>query len=314
MIAAWLTGVELSCQLRATDPARSHDVVSPSPKTPYSRAPILGAAFGLALILSPIALGARGYLLFFGFLGLVIVIGGVIAVAFMSFSANEVSRALQAIVRMLKQTPSQVDDLAGDMESIVKWSAEIRTKGMRNFESRVKGFVFKDAVVEYGVNMVLSEYAPDDVRSMMLTAADSCYEHDSRPADILEAMTSHAPAFGMVGTLIGMVAMLGNLTSNISDISATLAVAFLSTLYGVLSARMIYMPAATRLRQEVERQRFRHQFLAEGMSMLAGKKAPTYIQDRLNGFLRPESQNYFQIFSAAAKPAAPLPRLKVVGA
>jgi chemotaxis protein MotA len=285
---------------------------SPSPKLSYSRAPVVGAAFGLLLVLSPIALGARGYLLFFSFMGLVVVVGGVIAVAFMSFASSEVLRALNAIVRMFKQTPVQADDLGSDMANIVKWSSEIRNRGLRNFESALRAADIKDPVVKYGVSMVLGEYGPDDVRSMMETAADTCHEYDSRAADILEAMTSHAPAFGMVGTLIGMVAMLGNLTNNISDIGASLAVAFLSTLYGVLSARMIYMPAAARLRQEVESQRFRHQFLAEGMSMLAGKRSPTYIQDRLNGFLRPESHNYFHTFGAAAKPAMPMPRLKIV--
>jgi flagellar motor component MotA len=77
---------------------------------------------------------------------------------------------------------------------------------------------------------------------------------------------------------------------------------------------MIYMPAAARLRQEVERQRFRHQFLAEGMAMLAGKKSPTYIQDRLNGYLRPESHNFVQVAGTIAKSAMPLTRLKVVNA
>jgi len=285
---------------------------SSSSKIPYSRAPVVGAAFGLLLVLSPIALGARTYLLFFSFLGLVVVVGGVIAVAFMSFTSSEVMRALDAIVRMFKQTPVQIADLGSDMANIVKWSSEVRNRGLRNFESALKESDIKDPVVKYGISMVLGEYGPDDVRSMMMTAADTCHEYDSRAGDILEAMTSHAPAFGMVGTLIGMVVMLGNLTSSISDIGASLAVAFLSTLYGVLSARMIYMPAAARLRQEVESQRFRHEFLAEGMSMLAGKKAPTYIQDRLNGFLRPEFHNYFHVFGAAAKPVMPMPRLRVV--
>jgi chemotaxis protein MotA len=278
----------------------------------YARAPVVGAAFGLVLVLSPIALGARGYLLLFSFVGLVVVVGGVIAVAFMSFGASEVSRALQAIAAMFKQTPSRVDDLSADLASIVQWSAEIRAKGLRSFEASIKGFHFKDPVVKYGATMVLSAYSPDEVRSMMMTAADSCYEYDSRPADILQAMTSHAPAFGMVGTLIGMVAMLGHLTNDISDIGASLAVAFLSTLYGVLSARMIYMPAAARLRQEVERQHVRHQFLAEGMAMLAGKKAPSYIQDRLNGFLRPETHNFVHGPAPVTRPAMPQVRLKVV--
>jgi chemotaxis protein MotA len=273
--------------------------------------PIIGAAFGIVLVLSPILLGARGYLILISLAGLVIVVGGVIAVAFLSFAANEVRLALGAIVQMSKPTPAKSDDLSHDLANIVKWSGQIRTSGMRRFEADIGTANIDDPVVKYGLNMVLSEYGPDDIRSMVFTVADACYEREIRPADILEAMTSHAPAFGMVGTLIGMVAMLSNLTGNISGIGASLAVAFLSTLYGVLSARMIYMPAATRLRQEVEGRRSRHHFLAEGMAMLAGKKSPMYIQDRLNGFLRPEIQDYV---GANIRSAAPPMRLKVVNA
>ena len=261
-------------------------------------------------MLSPILLGARGILILVSLAGLVIVVGGVIAVAFMSFAANDVRTALRAIVGMTRQMPGKNDDLSQDAAIIVNWSSRIRAKGMRRFEAEMAKANIEDAVVKYGLNMVMSEYGPDDIRAMINTVADASYERDMRPVDILEAMTSHAPAFGMVGTLIGMVAMLSNLTENISGIGASLGVAFLSTLYGVLSARMIYMPAATRLRQEVERRRSRHHFLAEGMAMLAGKKSPMYIQDRLNGFLRPEVQDYFV---AHARPAAP-PVLRVVGA
>jgi chemotaxis protein MotA len=271
----------------------------------------MGAAFGLLLVLSPILLGARGYLILISVAGLVIVGGGVIAVAFMSFAAGEVRLALRAIVEMSKQTPAKADDLSRDAANIVNWSGQIRAKGMRRFESDIAAAGIEDPVVKYGLNMVLSEYGPDDVRAMINTVADACYEREIRPAEILEAMTSHAPAFGMVGTLIGMVAMLSNLTENISGIGASLAVAFLSTLYGVLSARMIYMPAATRLRQDVDGRRSRHHFLAEGMAMLAGKKPPMYIQDRLNGFLRPEVQDYFGVHARSAPPPV---RLRVVNA
>ena len=58
---------------------------------------------------------------------------------------------------------------------------------------------------------MVSEYSPEEVRAMMETAADACYERDSIPVDILEAMASHAPAFGMVGTLVGMVTTLCHL-------------------------------------------------------------------------------------------------------
>jgi chemotaxis protein MotA len=285
----------------------------------YARPPVIGAAFGVLLVLSPILLGAHGFLIFFSLGGLVIVVGGVIAVAFMSFAADDVQKALDAIVKMFKAPKSAQESLQGDMASIVNWSGALEKFGARQFEQGIGRSGITDPFVKYGLNMVLSDYPPEDVRSMMETAADACYERDSVPVDILHAMASHAPAFGMVGTLVGMVAMLCNLSSDVSGIGSSLAVAFLSTLYGVISARMVYMPAAARLRQEVENRRFRYHLMTEGLAMLASKKPPMQIQDRLNSFLKPEIHNYFDCFSAykmppaAAKPARPAP-LRAVGA
>ena len=81
-----------------------------------------------------------------------------------------------------------------------------------------------------------------------------------------------------------MIVMLCELSDNISNTGATLAVAFLSTLYGVVSARMVYMPAAARLQQQVDDRQRRHALITEGMVMLAAGEAPSHIQDRLNGF------------------------------
>jgi chemotaxis protein MotA len=279
------------------------------PRRAYARAPVAGAAFGLLLLLGPVVLGARGLLFLFSLGGLAIVVGGVIAVAFMSFDSGDVREALDAILRMFKEPAPSHGRLRDDMADILRWSALLANRGRRG-DSGIADEAIEDHFVKYGLNMALSDYAPEDVRDMMETAADACYERDSRIVDILHSMTSHAPAFGMVGTLIGMVALLGNLSDSISGIAPSLAVAFLSTLYGVLSARMVYMPAAARLRQEIEARRLRHHFLSEGIALLAAKKSPLQIQDRLNSFLRPASHDYFDCFT---KPAA-APRLRVIGA
>lgn len=288
-----------------------HPTASASP--PYARAPLVGAAFGLLLVLSPVALGARGFLILFSLGGLVIVVGGVIAVAFMSFAADDVRTALDAILRLLRHSPREDDDLRRAMADIIRWAGVIREKGTRNFAGGSGHAGIDDPFVKYGLNMVLSEYAPEEVRGMMETAADACHERDSVPVDILHSMASHAPAFGMVGTLVGMVALLCNLGDGVAGVAPSLAVAFLSTLYGVLSARMVYMPAAARLRQEVQSRRFRYHLIAEGMAMLAGKSAPMHVQDRLNSFLRPEVHDYFDYFDTEAQPHLE-PHLKVVGA
>ena len=269
--------------------------------SPYARAPVMGAVFGLLLVLGSIVMSAHGFMAFFSIEGLMIVVGGVMAVAFMSFQASDVRKALLAISNMLKESPITHEDLHRDTMDIIKWGGLVKQKGMRALEASVGKSGIDDTFVRYGLNMVVSEYTPEEVRAMMETAADACYERDSIPVDILEAMASHAPAFGMVGTLVGMVTMLCHLNGDITGIGSNLAIAFLSTLYGVVSARMVYVPAASKLRQEVEKSRFRNQLITEGMVMLVNNKSPMCIRDRLNSFLRPENHDYYNIFEGRSQ-------------
>jgi len=291
----------------------------PFARQAYKRPPVMGAAFVFLLVLCPIIFGAHNFMAFFSLEGLLIVVGGVIAVAFMSFQPGDVHKALDAIVALFKERDARQQDLQRDMQEVMRWAHMVAEKGTRNLETLGKNGV-DDPFVKYGLNMVMSDYTPEDVRIMMETAADACFERDSVPVDVLQAMTSHAPAFGMVGTLVGMVIMLCNLNGNVSDMGSALAVAFLSTLYGVISARMVYIPAASKLRREVEDCRFRNYLISEGMVLLAGKKTPMYIQDRLNSFLQPEIRDYFDYFNASSRravasvtPIAP-PLLKVANA
>jgi len=259
----------------------------------FVRAPIVAIACGFLIVVCSIALSSQRLLAFFSVEGLMIVVGGVITVAFMSFRADEVRKALAGIARMFREPPMTNENLQQDMMEIIHWGRIIKEKGMRDLESRIGEKGADDPFIKYGLNMVVSQYSPRELRSMMTTAADASYEREYIPVDVLHAMASHAPAFGMIGTLVGMVTMLYRLDANVASIGSSLAVAFLSTLYGVLSARMVYMPAASMLRQEVESQRFRHYLITEGLVMLVSRKSPMYIQDRLNSFLRPELHDYF---------------------
>jgi len=76
-------------------------------------------------------------------------------------------------------------------------------------------------------------------------------------------------------------------------------VSFLSTLYGVVSARMVYMPAASRLQQEIDARQRRLSLITEGMVMLAEGDTASHIHDRLNGFLRPEQHDYFDAITGS---------------
>ncbi len=256
---------------------------------------LVGGSLVLLLVLSSVMFGAHSILAIFNIEGLLIVVGGVIAAAYMSYGPDDVKTALETIKTMFSERRAVQEDLSRDMMAIIYCARLLKEKGMRSLETVIAKSGLTDPFVKYGLNMAVSEYPPEDVREMMETAIEATYERESLPVDVLQSMASHAPAFGMVGTLVGMVILLSNFNGDMSSMGSSLGVAFLSTLYGVLSARMVYMPAASKLRQEVERRRFRNYLITEGIVMLTSEKTPMYIQDRLNSFLRPEAHNYINV-------------------
>ena len=107
------------------------------------------------------------------------------------------------------------------------------------------------------------------------------------PVDILNKMAAYAPAFGMAGTLIGLVILLSNLADK-DSIGIGMAIAIITTLYGVILANLIFKPTAMKLEQYNGLQRFRDILILEGVSMLPNKPDPYYIQNHLNSFLNPK--------------------------
>ena len=256
-------------------------------KTQVSMASIAGAAFGFSLVIAAVAFKSSHLSAFLSLEGFMIVVGGTLAVAFMSFQANHVVAALEGIGLMFKKANVTHENLYEDMQNIIAWARIVKDKGLRGLESQVEDQGINDPFVRYGLDMVVSNYSPEEVHSMMETAAEAYYERDTTAARVLMAMASHAPAFGMVGTLIGMVIMLGNFKGDMSGIGEGLAISLLATLYGVLTARMIYMPAAAKIMQKQDNLRFRNYLITEGMVMLVANRSARYIQDRLNSYLKP---------------------------
>jgi chemotaxis protein MotA len=252
-----------------------------------SYASIGGAVFGFALIVGAILMGTRNYIAFLSIEGLMIVIGGTLAIAFMSYQANYVIEALRGILLMFRKADITHENMHRDITDILDWARIVRVTGMRGLESHVQYAGVNDPFVRYGLDMVVSNYNPEEVRAMMETAADAYYERDTIAARVLMSMASHAPAFGMVGTLIGMVIMLGNFKGDMSEIGTGLSISLLATLYGVVTARMIYMPAGAKIFQKQDELRFRNYLITEGMVLLVDNRSPGYIQDRLNSFLKP---------------------------
>lgn len=257
-----------------------------------SLATVAGTFFGFALILGAIIHGTDNYLSFVSVEGFLIVIGGTIANAFMSYHSQSVMLAFQAIWHMVKKPKATREGLNSEILRLIKWAYLVHSKGLPGLEGEV-GVKIKEPLLRYGIDLVVTGYKPDVVRSMMNTAVEGEFERSITPVIVLRNMASTAPAFGMVGTLVGMIIMLQNIQGDMTRIGLGLGVALLATLYGIIVARLFCLPAADKLVQKEELMRFRNYMMTEGLTLLAEKQSPRFMQDKLNSFLDPE--NHFNL-------------------
>ena len=258
----------------------------------FSVATIAGTVFGFLLIIGAILHGTHNVLSFLSMEGFLIVIGGSIANAYMSYSATSVERAFAAIIHMMQKAKATHEGLNGEIMRLIKWAYLVQAKGYMALENEVNDNI-KEPLMRYGLALVVTGYKPDQLRSMMNTAVEAEFERRMMPVSVLRNMAATAPAFGMVGTLVGMVIMLQHLESDMTKIGTGLAIALLATLYGVIMARLVCLPAADKLMQKEEVMRFRNYLITEGMVLLSEKQSPRYMQDKLNSFLDPE--NHFNL-------------------
>ncbi|MCK5445687.1 MAG: MotA/TolQ/ExbB proton channel family protein, partial [Rhodospirillaceae bacterium] len=177
--------------------------------------------------------------------------------------------------------------LKSEVGRVIRWAYTVQKRGVPALEQEANRAVRGDKFLKFGIDMVVSGYSGDEVREIMNNTIETTFARNTVQVQILENMGTAAPAFGMIGTLVGLIIMLDNMGGDPSSLGKGLAVALLTTLYGVLFARIIFLPAATKILQREEIVRFRNYLITEGLALLADKKGPRYIQDRMNSFLDP---------------------------
>lgn len=240
----------------------------------------------MALFIGAIMFSTDEYMLFVNFPSMLIVLGGTMAASFLGQEARYVVLALKGIMTTFLPQRVGRNILNQEVGRVIRWGYLAQQKGLVALDQELKK-VGKDPFLSFGMEMVLSGYSGDEVRDNLERVVESTYERNLVPANILKQMGATAPAFGMIGTLIGLVIMLAQLKGDPSQLGEGLAVALVTTLYGVVVARLVFIPASNKVTQRQQINRFRMELLMEGLCLLADRKNPRHIQDRMNSFLDP---------------------------
>lgn len=249
-----------------------------------------GILLGFGLCFWAIFASTKDFHIFLGAEAFAIIVGGTIAATLISFRGRYVFRALVSMTKIFITQPIHPSTLRDDIKMMVEWASLAQQQGLGAIEDAVAKLKNPNPFFKYAVSLLLNGYKEADLRLFLGDFIETGHDRKMVQSQILNQMGGHAPAFGMIGTLIGLIIMMSNMGSDPSAIGPAMAISLLATLYGVIAARLVFLPASSKTQQMLEIERFRRYIYLEGVVMISMKRPPVYVQDRLNALVDPESQ------------------------
>lgn len=271
-------------------PARARQAPLPrvSGGTSLDFATLTGVTGAFALIIAAMALGGSlGS--FFHPPAVLIVIGGTFMVTTASYSFREVARAQQLMLRAVLYEQSKPSAAALRVIAL----ADRARKGGSVLElQKVLPELRSDSFLYKAVGLVVDGVPGDELEAILDRELDSTMRRHHRSAGILRRAGEVAPAMGLIGTLVGLVQMLGQLEDP-SSIGPAMAVALLTTFYGAILANMVFLPLASKLERNAGVEAQVKQIYALGASSIARQENPRRLEVALNATLPPTERVRF---------------------
>jgi len=269
-----------------------------------SIATILGVVFGFGLFVGSVILSTDNVFVFLNLPSFIMVLGGTLAATFVSFEPRFVVQSMRVMAGILLTNEVTRAILTHEVGRVIRWGYVIQKGGLAGLENDSSRARKLDRFMSYGIDLVVTGYTGQEVRDILANTVETTFQRNTVYSDILRNMGATAPAFGMIGTLVGLIIMLDNMGDDPASMGPGMAVALVTTLYGVLAARLIFLPAANKVQQREEIVRFRNYLLAEGLALLAERKSPRYIQDKMNSYLDPTLHFSIDSMMRERKPTA----------
>lgn len=217
--------------------------------------------------------------------GIVIVIGGTITVALLSFNFKKLSSAMKILFR--KMFGRERDDFHGTIKLLVELAEINRTnpKGMQSAIPEKAHPFLKDAmnlVIGYG-------FSPDQVDEILTNGIRGKTKRDEEENKVWHTIGRFPPAFGLLGATLGMISLLQTLGEPGAQdrIGPAMATALIATFYGLVCANLIFLPIAEKLAAVASSDRIMRMIIKEGVLKIVEKEHPTFIAEYLNSFLPP---------------------------
>jgi len=239
---------------------------------------IIGVVSGMGFVLGTILLGSS-LMMFVNIPSVLIVVGGTMAATMIGYPLGDVLGVFKTAMKIFIfkiQPPEEI------ITNLVETSNKARKGGLLSIEGDIQST--SDPYLAQALQMTVDGVKTADIASIMQKKMSLTKKKLDVGADIFSSMGTYAPAFGMIGTLIGLVQMLASLDDP-SSIGPKMAVAMITTFYGAVLANLFFIPMSDKLTGRNEEEIVNMNIIFEGIISIREGEHPKLMEDKLNIYL-----------------------------
>jgi len=241
---------------------------------------IVGLVVGFGGLLTGFVLDGGNPIGLVGVQALIIIVAGTLGACIISFSLKEVMGIPRLISKSMRRVPGPSPQLA---QQLLEFAEKARRDGILSLEDTVEDL--EDEMLRKGLRLVVdgteSEILVEVLESDL--AIQEQRLHDE--AALFEAAGGFSPTMGIIGTVMGLVLVLGRLGADTKELGHAIATAFIATLYGISFANLIWIPIGNKLKSQVKAMRLEKELIIVGVRSIQQGESPALVKEKIEGFL-----------------------------
>jgi chemotaxis protein MotA len=254
-----------------------------------------GLLLALLSIVAAMLIDGNSFGVLIGPSAVVLVVFGTIGATAVSYSIDELKRIPQAVIHALKGAPPDTDET---INRLVSFAQTARKEGVLALERRLEEV--EDHFQRAGLQLIVDGVDPDQVRQFLEIEIAASDERHQVGITFFKTMAGYAPTMGLLGTIIGLVNMLANL-SDPSQLGKGMSLALLTTLYGVLFANLVFQPISEKLTRANAAELSSLDLALDGILAVQAGASPRVVSERLETYLAPERRQGYERRMAEAE-------------
>jgi chemotaxis protein MotA len=245
----------------------------------------VGLLIALGGMLGGFILDGGNIIALVGIPALIIIVSGTVGSLTISSSLKEVLRIPSLIMQSMRREPGPSPQLA---QQLLEFAEKARRDGILSLEDTVEDL--EDEMLRKGLRLVVDGTESEILVEVLESDLAILEAHKMQDAAIFDTAGGFSPTMGIIGTVMGLILVLGRLGGDMNEMGRAVATAFIATLYGIGLANLFWLPIGNKLKGQVKKFRLEKQLIIVGVRSIQQGESPALVKEKIEGFLEEQEK------------------------